>query len=179
MRVRLKTSGVNPSHWKSRSGRAAAMLAPLIIPHSDGAGDLTGSALASPIALASESGFGTGNGVGHMARMPNISCCHRRKLCCCPNIGYAEGACFGIPALTALQAVRLAELNPASTVMILLAAAVQSRITPSNLRRCAARVSLPPSADLRRRHMLVAPAQTRSSIIEPKMSVSALRHHSF
>jgi NADPH2:quinone reductase len=34
------------------------------------------------------------------------------------HIGYAEGACFGIPALTALQAVRLAELRPASTVMI-------------------------------------------------------------
>ena len=34
------------------------------------------------------------------------------------HIGYAEGACFGIPALTALQAVHLAELSPASTVMI-------------------------------------------------------------
>jgi NADPH:quinone reductase-like Zn-dependent oxidoreductase len=34
------------------------------------------------------------------------------------HIGYAEGACFGIPALTALQAVRLAELSPASTVLI-------------------------------------------------------------
>jgi NADPH2:quinone reductase len=34
------------------------------------------------------------------------------------HVGYAEGACFGIPALTALQAVRLAELSPASTVMI-------------------------------------------------------------
>jgi NADPH:quinone reductase-like Zn-dependent oxidoreductase len=34
------------------------------------------------------------------------------------NIGYAEGACFGIPALTALQAVRLAELTPGSTVMV-------------------------------------------------------------
>jgi NADPH:quinone reductase len=40
VRVRLKTSGVNPSDWKSRSGRTAPMLAPLIIPHSDGAGDI-------------------------------------------------------------------------------------------------------------------------------------------
>jgi NADPH:quinone reductase-like Zn-dependent oxidoreductase len=39
VRVHLKTSGVNPSDWKSRSGRTAPMLAPLIIPHSDGAGD--------------------------------------------------------------------------------------------------------------------------------------------
>jgi len=34
------------------------------------------------------------------------------------HIDYAEGACFGIPALTAPQAVRLAELSPASTAMI-------------------------------------------------------------
>src|SRR5258707_15254772 len=37
---RSKTSGVNPSDWKSRSGRTAPMSAPLIIPHSDGAGDI-------------------------------------------------------------------------------------------------------------------------------------------
>ena len=40
VRVHLKTSGVNPSDWKSRSGRTAPMSAPLIIPHSDGAGDI-------------------------------------------------------------------------------------------------------------------------------------------
>jgi NADPH:quinone reductase len=34
------------------------------------------------------------------------------------HIGYAEGACFGISALTALQAVHLAKISPASTVMI-------------------------------------------------------------
>jgi len=75
VRVHLKTSGVNPSDWKSRSGRTAPMSAPLIIPHSDGAGDIdrVGSVLASPIALASGSGFGMGNGVGHTARPPNTS----------------------------------------------------------------------------------------------------------
>ena len=31
VRVHLKTSGANPSDWKSRSGRTAPMLAPLII----------------------------------------------------------------------------------------------------------------------------------------------------
>ena len=36
MRVRLKTSGVNPSDVKSRRARPVAD--PLIIPHSDGAG---------------------------------------------------------------------------------------------------------------------------------------------
>jgi Alcohol dehydrogenase GroES-like domain len=40
VRVHLKTSGANPSDWKSRSGRTAPMSTPLIIPHSDGAGDI-------------------------------------------------------------------------------------------------------------------------------------------
>ncbi len=35
--VRLATSGVNPSDWKTRSG-TRPMVAPRVIPHSDGAG---------------------------------------------------------------------------------------------------------------------------------------------
>ena len=37
VRVKLATSGVNPSDWKSRMG-SRPMIAPRIIPHSDGAG---------------------------------------------------------------------------------------------------------------------------------------------
>src|SRR6266849_5435315 len=41
VRVKLRTSGVNPSDWKSRrGGRGRGMIAPLIIPQSDGAGDI-------------------------------------------------------------------------------------------------------------------------------------------
>ncbi len=41
VRVRMRTSGVNPSDWKSRRGGAGRhMSAPLIIPHSDGAGEI-------------------------------------------------------------------------------------------------------------------------------------------
>ena len=41
VRVRLKTSGVNPSDWKVRRGGFGRGLAfPLIIPHSDGADDI-------------------------------------------------------------------------------------------------------------------------------------------
>lgn len=38
VRVRLATSGVNPSDVKSRSGRFAPMAFPMVVPHSDGAG---------------------------------------------------------------------------------------------------------------------------------------------
>jgi NADPH:quinone reductase-like Zn-dependent oxidoreductase len=41
VRVRLRTSGVNPSDVKARSGRVRRALGfPLVVPHSDGAGDI-------------------------------------------------------------------------------------------------------------------------------------------
>jgi len=119
VRVRLKTSGANPSDWKSRGGRGAAMAAPLIIPHSDGAGDID------------KVGAGVADRVGERVwiwngqwRRPHGTAAEyivlpSAQVAPLPaGIGYAEGACFGIPALTALQAVRLADLSPASTVMV-------------------------------------------------------------
>jgi NADPH2:quinone reductase len=119
VRVHLKTSGVNPSDWKSRSGRTAPMSTPLIIPHSDGAGDID------------KVGPGVGNRVGervwvwngqwgrpHGTAAEYIVLPSAQAVLLPEHIGYAEGACFGIPALTALQAVRLAELSPTSTVLI-------------------------------------------------------------
>jgi len=50
VRVRLHTSGVNPSDWKVRKGGLGrSLFAPLIIPHSDGAGaiDAVGEAVPS------------------------------------------------------------------------------------------------------------------------------------
>ena len=119
VRVHLNTSGANPSDWKSRSGRTAPMSAPLIIPHSDGAGDID------------RVGPGVANRVGervwiwngqwrrsHGTAAEYIVLPSTQAVPLPANIGYAEGACFGIPALTALQAVRLTEPSPASTVMI-------------------------------------------------------------
>jgi NADPH2:quinone reductase len=119
VRVRLRSSGVNPSDWKSRSGRTAPMSAPLIIPHSDGAGDID------------RVGPGVVNRIGERVWVWNgqwrrpygtaaeyIVLPSAQAVLLPKPIGYAEGACFGIPALTALQAVRLAKLSPASTVMI-------------------------------------------------------------
>ncbi len=34
------------------------------------------------------------------------------------GVGYAEGACFGIPALTAMQAVRLSGAAPGVTILV-------------------------------------------------------------
>jgi len=119
VRVRLKTSGTNPSDWKSRGGgRGAAMSAPLIIPHSDGAGDID------------KVGAGVADRIGERVwiwngqwRRPHGTAAEYIVLPSAQaaplpaGIGYAEGACF-VPTLTALQAVRLADLSPASTVMV-------------------------------------------------------------
>src|SRR5438270_13140107 len=40
VRVRLATSGVNPSDVKSREGRTRKIAFPRVIPHSDGAGEI-------------------------------------------------------------------------------------------------------------------------------------------
>ena len=40
VRVKLKTSGVNPSDVKAREGRTRKLSYPRVIPHSDGAGDI-------------------------------------------------------------------------------------------------------------------------------------------
>jgi NADPH2:quinone reductase len=95
------------------------MSAPLIIPHSDGAGDIdrVGPDVANRIGERVwvwngqwRRPYGT---AAEYIVLPSAQAVLLPK-----HIGYAEGACFGIPALTALQAVRLAELGPASTVMI-------------------------------------------------------------
>jgi NADPH:quinone reductase len=103
VRVHLKTSGVNPSDWKSRSGLTAPMSAPLIIPHSDGSGDID------------RVGPGVANRVGERVwiwngqwRRPHGTAAEYMVLPSAQavplpeHINYAEGACFGIPALTAL-----------------------------------------------------------------------------
>ncbi len=92
-----------------------------IIPHSDGAGDMD----------IDKVGSGVVNRIGQRVWVWNgqwrrpygtaaeyIVLPSAQAVLLPEHIGYAEGACFGIPALTALQAVRLAELSPASTVMI-------------------------------------------------------------
>ena len=118
VRVHLKTSGVNPSDWKSRSGRTGPMSAPLIIPHSDGAGDI--DAVGPGVARVGERVW-IWNGQWrrpHGTAAEYIVVPSAQAVLLPEHIGYAEGACFGIPALTALQAVRIAEFSPTSTVMI-------------------------------------------------------------
>ena len=120
VRVRLATSGVNPSDWKSRSaGPGKAMSFPLVIPHSDGAGtiDMLGEGVSRRVGER----VWLWNGQwkrAHGTAAEYISVPERQAVVLPEQASFAEGACLGIPALTALHAVRLAGLEPGKTVLV-------------------------------------------------------------
>lgn len=105
--VRVAVSGVNPSDVKSRRGRPPAW--PRIIPHSDGAGvieavgpDVSHARIGERVWLWNgqwKRPFGT---AAQYIALPSEQAVRLPE-----RIDFASGACLGIPALTALQAVRL------------------------------------------------------------------------
>ncbi|WP_372625070.1 NADPH:quinone reductase [Falsiroseomonas sp.] len=105
--VRLATSGVNPSDWKTRAG-SRPMVAPRVIPHSDGAGVIEAVGAGVDRARIGERvwiwngqwkrAFGTAAEcialpAAQAVRLPD-------------NTSFEAGACLGIPALTAWRAVQ-------------------------------------------------------------------------
>jgi NADPH2:quinone reductase len=108
VRVRLRWSGVNPSDVKARAGlRSKVLLFPRIVPHSDGMGVIDAVGSGVPASRVGEqvwvwnAAWGRPNGTAaqwvvlpqHMAvKMPE-------------GVSDEAGACFGIPALTAMHAV--------------------------------------------------------------------------
>jgi NADPH2:quinone reductase len=120
VRVKLATSGVNPSDVKSREGRTRKIAFPRVIPHSDGAGviDKVGSGVA-PARVGER--VWTWNGqwkraFGTAAEYIVLPAALAVRLP--DHIGFAEGACLGIPAMTAYHAVATAQTDSASTVLI-------------------------------------------------------------
>ena len=107
VRVRLKTSGVNPSDVKNRSGARGAMALPFQIPHSDGAGviDAVGAGI-------SQSRVGERVYTWNAAWKRSMGTC--AQYVCLPHdqavhlpdgVDFASGACLGIPAMTAAHAL--------------------------------------------------------------------------
>ncbi|MGY6707491.1 MAG: NADPH:quinone reductase [Rhizobiaceae bacterium] len=103
--VRLATSGVNPSDVKSRAGRP--LIAPRIIPHSDGAGVIEAVGGGVDRARIGERVW-IWNGqwkrpYGTAAEY--IALPQEQAVRLPDKVDFDAGACLGIPALTALQAV--------------------------------------------------------------------------
>jgi NADPH2:quinone reductase len=119
--VRLHSSGINPSDVKSRGGAfGRARFLGLTVPHSDGAGDIVAVGAGVPASRVGERVWlwngQYGRAFGTAAEFIAIESAKAVKL---PDaVGYDEGACLGIPAMTACQAVRLVDLAPGHVVLV-------------------------------------------------------------
>jgi NADPH2:quinone reductase len=120
VRVKLATSGVNPSDVKARSGATRKIAYPRVIPHSDGAGeiDMVGDGVS-----ATRIGervwvwnaqwlrpFGT---CAEYVALPSAQAVRLPA-----NTSFEVGACLGIPAMTAYHAVTVARAAPGVTLLV-------------------------------------------------------------
>src|SRR3954464_8809306 len=120
VRVKLKTSGVNPSDVKAREGRTRKLSYPRVIPHSDGAGDI--DMLGDGVA-ASRKGerVWIWNGQWKRPLGPWAEYIVLPSMLASPlpaSASYEAGACLGIPAMTAYHAVAVAQVGKGSKVLI-------------------------------------------------------------
>ena len=107
--VRLKSSGVNPSDVKSR--RARPLTDSLVVPHSDGAGVIEAvGAGVSPTRVGQRVWVWNGQWQRAMGTCAQFIALPEAQAVALPeNTDFAAGACMGIPGLTAVQSVILAE----------------------------------------------------------------------
>jgi NADPH2:quinone reductase len=160
VRVRLMTSGVNPSDWKARIGGFRPMPAPLVVPHSDGAGiiDAVGDGVAkSRIGERVwvwngqwKRAFGT---AAEYIALPS-----EQAVLLPDNIGFEIGACLGIPLFTAVHAVHLADPRPGDTILITGGAGSVGHYAIQLAKRRGARVMTTVSGDQKAAHALSAGA---------------------
>lgn len=119
VRVKLATSGVNPSDVKARQG-SRKIAWPQLIPQSDGAGVIDQVGDGVPKSRIGERVW-VWNGqwkrpFGTAAEYIALPAIQAVKL---PDkVSFEIGACMGIPALTAYHAVVLAEIGKGSTVLV-------------------------------------------------------------
>lgn len=107
--VRIHSSGVNPSDVKSRAGRP--LIAPAIIPHSDGAGVIEAVGAAVDAGRIGERVWlwngqwqrPMGTCATHIA-LPSAQAVRLPD-----DLRFEQGACLGIPALTAYEGIRWAK----------------------------------------------------------------------
>jgi NADPH:quinone reductase len=120
VRVRLRTSGVNPSDVKNRAGLTRKIAFPRVIPHSDGAGeiDCVGEGV-SPSRVGERVWVWNGQWrrpFGTAAEAIAIPAAQAVPLPA--NVGVEAAACLGIPAYTGYQAVVLAGAKQGASVLV-------------------------------------------------------------
>src|SRR5262245_27760565 len=120
VRVKLKTSGVNPSDVKSRAGATRKIAFPRVIPHSDGAGEIdkVGDGVA-----ASRIGerVWTWNGQWRRAfgtAAEYVTLPQQQAVALPQSVSFEVGAGIGIPAMTAWYAVTCAHAAQGTTIFV-------------------------------------------------------------
>lgn len=120
VRVKLKTSGVNPSDVKTRAGLTRKMAFPRVVPHSDGAGviDRVGAGVA-PSRQGQRVWVWNGQWKRPMGTAAEYIVLPEALAVPLPAaVSFEAGACLGIPALTAWRAIELAEAAPGTTLLV-------------------------------------------------------------
>src|SRR6266540_7495977 len=120
VRVRLAVSGVNPSDVKSRAGLTRKIAFPRVIPHSDGAGEIdqVGEGV-SPSRVGERVWVWNGQWRRPFGTAAESIVLPSEQAVPLPtHIGMDVGACLGIPAYTAYQAVLLTGIAEGSTVLV-------------------------------------------------------------
>lgn len=120
VRVRLRTSGVNPSDVKSRAGLTRKLAFPRVIPHSDGAGeiDAVGEGV-SPARVGERVWVWNGQWRRPFGTAAEWIVLPSEQAVRLPaNVTMEAGACLGIPAYTGYQGVLLARAKEGSTVLV-------------------------------------------------------------
>jgi NADPH:quinone reductase len=153
--VKLRTSGVNPSDWKVRKGGfGRGLVAPIVIPHSDGAGviDAVGAALTDRKVGERvwiwngqwRRAFGT---AAEYISVPSMQAVRLPD-----DVSFDEGACLGIPALTAMHAARAVDVAPERTVFIVGGAGAVASCAIQIAKARGARVITTVSSDVKAAH---------------------------
>ena len=120
VRVKLAASGVNPSDVKSRQGSTRKIALPRVIPHSDGAGVIDHVGDGVPKSRIGERVW-IWNGqwkraFGTAAEFIALPAAQAVKLPA--KVSFEAGACLGIPAMTAVHAVMLANASKETTLLV-------------------------------------------------------------
>ncbi|HME29430.1 MAG TPA: NADPH:quinone reductase [Pseudolabrys sp.] len=120
VRIKLAASGVNPSDVKSRQGFTRKIAFPRVIPHSDGAGvidevgdGVSKSRIGERVWVWNgqwKRAFGT---AAEYIVLPAVQAAPLPG-----NISFEAGACLGIPAMTAIHAIVLANPTKDTTLLV-------------------------------------------------------------
>ena len=120
VRVKLATSGVNPSDVKSRQGATRKIAYPRVIPHSDGAGhiDQVGDGVAKS-RIGERVWVWNGQWKRAFGTAAEYIALPAAQAVTLPeSVNFEAGACLGIPAMTAIHAVTLADAAKGSTLLV-------------------------------------------------------------